>query len=314
MAKNNGKFTLFLMLCMLIFAICFIVGMDKCEYAAKQVNFTDKHNMSTAIQTVRDREQNTSKSVKANGGKIELLCLMYHNIVGNNQKQGDYEVRVNMLEQDFAEIKKLGYTCVNRKKLLEVVDNNKSGKYAMITFDDGFYGVYKYVPKLLEKYDMSCIVSVVGEFMDRQDKIEYKTRCSYMNTNEVKELARNPRVEIAQHSYDYHHIKNGRKGVKIKNGETSDKYIQTFKSDTQKLTDKLKSIGVKTKTYCYPYGEYCKESESVLKNLKYQMTMTCNEHLNYVKGRESLYLLGRLNRSANCQNINNLIAKACNKK
>ena len=121
-----------------------------------------------------------------------------------------------MFEQNIKEIKKLGYTCVNRKKLLEVVDNKKYGKYAMITFDDGFYGVYKYVPKLLEKYDMSCIVSVVGEFMDKQDKIEYKTRCSYMNTNEVKELAKNPRVEIAQHSYDYHHIKNGRKGVKIK--------------------------------------------------------------------------------------------------
>ena len=161
---------------------------------------------------------------------------------------------------------------------------------------------------------MSCIVSVVGEFMDRQDKLDYKTRCSYMNTSEVKELAKNPRVEIAQHSYDFHHIKNGRKGVKIKSGETSDKYMETFKVDTKKLTDKLKGIGVKTKAYCYPYGEYCKESESVLKSLNYQMTMTCNEHINYLKGRESLYLLGRLNRSAKYQNINNLIVKTCNKK
>ena len=72
MAKNNGKFTLFLMLCMLIFAVCFIIGMDKCEYAAKQVNFTDKHNMSTARQIVSDRVQNTSKSVNVKIGRAHV--------------------------------------------------------------------------------------------------------------------------------------------------------------------------------------------------------------------------------------------------
>ena len=313
MAKNNGKFTLFFMLCALVLALCLVIGMDKCEYTAKKAVFETSNRVNTNLveNNINDKKiVNTTASSK----EIEVLCLMYHNVVANTQKQGDYEVRVSTIEQDFIELKKLGYKCVNRKTLSNIVKNKKYGKYAMITFDDGFYGVYKYMPALLEKYNMSCVVSVVGEFMDRQDKLTYKTRCSYMNTSEVKELSKNPRVEIALHSYDYHHIKDGRRGVKIKSGESKEIYKETFKTDTIKLATKLEDIGIKAKTYCYPYGEFCRESENVLKTLNYQMTMTCAEKINYLSEKDSLYLLGRINRSANCKNINNLISKACNKK
>ena len=319
MAKNNGKFTLFFMLFILALTLCLVIGMDKCEFATKKVAFDS--NCKVADYDIDNKSDNnflsmskTSTKDVASGKKIELLCLMYHNVVGNTQKQGNYEVKQSVLEEDFKELKKLGYKCVDRKSLFDIVNKKQTGKYVMITFDDGFYGVYKYVPSLLEKYDMKCLVSVVGEFMDRQDKLTYRTRCSYMNTNEVRELAKNKRVEIAHHSYNLHHIQDGRRGVKIKKDETNDKYTQVFKEDTQKLTSKLNGLGVKVKTYCYPYGEFCRESERVLKGLNYQMTMTCVEKVNYLENKNSLFLLGRINRSANYQNITNLINKACNKK
>lgn len=323
MAKNNGKFTLFFMLFVMVLALCMVVGMDTREHNLKNVSFsayghlvTTFNNNSDKTIACSDKNQKdtdnllqTDKKVSTPKGEIEFLCLMYHNIVSNNQKQGDYEVRVSTVEKDFIELKKLGYQCVGRAQLADIVANQKKGKYVMITFDDGFYGVYKYIPALLEKYKMKCVVSVVGEFMDMEDKKDFKTRCSYMNTKEVATLAKNPRVEIAHHSYEWHHINKNRRGVKIKKDEDFSSYQKLFVSDTNKLSRKLKNIGVKVKSYCYPYGEYCKESEKLLKDMGYTMTMTCNEKINYFSNKKTLYLIGRVNRSAKYADLSSLIAR-----
>lgn len=305
MAKNNGKFILFLLICILVVSFGLLLGGCKYQPSNKKIGTDSSLNSKQASNTKIDSK-----------GKIELLCLMYHNVVGDKQKQGDYEIRESTIERDFAELAKMGYKCVNSKQLFDIVDGKKSGKYVMITFDDGFYGVYKYVPRLLEKYNMQCIVSVVGEFMDKQDKQDkqsVKTRCSYMNTQEVATLAKNKRVEIAHHSYNLHHISGGKRGVKMLPNESNAEYKSRFLTDTQKLDDRLKKIDISMQTYCYPYGEYCKESESMLKNLGYKMTLTCNEKINYPKNKQSLFLLNRINRSAAYANLNELLVSACNK-
>lgn len=266
----------------------------------------------TEINVMPHKIADSKTSAAINPQKIELLCLMYHNVVANGQKQGDYEVSESTLESDFAALKSMGYTCVSGKEIADICDNKRAGKYVMITFDDGFYGVYKYVPKLLEKYDFNCIVAVVGEFIDLAGSQDYKTRCSYMNSAEVAELAKNNRVEIALHSYDLHHIKNGRRGVKIKDGEPEEEYKKTFAADTRKIRTKLVQLGVSSDVYCYPLGEFCRQSESVLKEFGCKMTMTCAQKVNFLQGRKSLYLLGRINRSGKAKDLQNLITIACN--
>lgn len=318
MAKNNGKFTFFLILCILVVAVILIMGVSEKNKISKVSSFGISNNnyankIACASSELSKTNNNANKSLKQENS-IELLCLMYHNVVADNQKQGSYEIRVSALEKDFVELKKMGYQCVDRKNLLSITDKKRYGKYVMITFDDGFYGVYKYVPKLLEKHNMSCIVSVVGEFMDIADKQNFKSRCSYMNTKEVKELAKNQRIEVAHHSYNMHHFGKDRQGVKIRQDENAEEYTNKLMDDTKNLNNKLRSIGINARTYCYPFGAYCKESERLFKELNYQMTMTCNEKINYIKDRNSLYLIGRINRSANYENISNMLLKTCNKK
>lgn len=320
MAKNNGnKFIFLLIICVLAVAVILVMGGDKSGATSKTKNFESITTSETTQNSLQDNKNNSqcSKSVcDVSAGQtysdIELLCLMYHNVVDDNQKQGDYEIRVSALENDFIELKKLGYQCVNSSKLIDIVDNKKYGRYVMITFDDGFYGVYKHLPALLEKYDMFAMVSVVGEYMDWQDKQNYKTRCSYMNTKEVQELSKNSRIEIAYHSYNMHHI-DDRRGVKIKPGESVTDYKNFFGNDTIKLKGKFNGLGITSTVYCYPYGEYCKESENLLKELNFNITMTCTEKINYLSDRQSLYLVGRINRAAKYKNLNNLLLKACNK-
>lgn len=311
MAKNNGKLPLFILLIALIMALCLVIGASNKSITTKTVKFD---NVSIANEQTTNDSKDNEHAPCVKSGKIELLCLMYHNIVADNQAENSYEVRVSTIEKDFIELKDMGYKCVDRGDLLEVIKYKKAGKYVMITFDDGFYGVYKYVPTLLKRYNMNCVISVVGEFMEKADKQNYKTRCSYMNSKEVATIAKNPRVEIAHHSYSLHHIKNGMKGVKIAKGENEFIYKERMFNDTSKLEKKMNGLGVKLNTYCYPYGEYCRQSENVLKELGYSMTMTCNEKINILDNKKNLQLIGRINRAAKYGNIKNLINKTCNKK
>lgn len=233
-----------------------------------------KENNAESIENATSED----KTLKVNGNfKVELLCLMYHNVVAENERENDYEVNWRRIENDFIELKELGYSCVSCAELEEIVKEQRGGRYVMITFDDGFYGVYKYIPPLLEKYDMKCVVAVVGEFMDMADKASKKTRCSYMNSREVQAIAQNTRVEVAHHTYYMHHHTKQSKGAKIRQGESREDYFARLEKDTNLMQKRLAKLGVYSQIFCYPYGDYCSESEQFLREKGFKITMTCVE-------------------------------------
>ena len=54
--------------------------------------------------------------------------------------------------------------------------------------------------------------------------------------------------------------------------------------------------------YTYPFGEYSKESLTVLKELGFRISMTCNEGVNIItRDSECLYFLKRNNRPSNVE-------------
>jgi putative deacetylase len=93
------------------------------------------------------------------------------------------------------------------------------------------------------------------------------------------------------------HSQKGRQGVKIKWGESEEQYEKVFSEDTLKNEEFLKQIGVKPVCFAYPFGRYCKQSEKVLKNLGYKVTLTCEEGKNTITGPDSLFLMKRCNRT-----------------
>ena len=110
MAKNNGKFTFFLILCILVVAVILIMGVSEKNKISKVSSFGISNNnnankIACASSELSKTNNNANKSLKQENS-IELLCLMYHNVVADNQKQGSYEIRVSALEKDFVELKK----------------------------------------------------------------------------------------------------------------------------------------------------------------------------------------------------------------
>ena len=286
--------------------------------SAKEVkienNIAKKRCGSTIINVSEKLERNDyKKRIRINQdrkivGGVPLVVVMYHNIVPNNCRETDYEVTVSSLENDLRYLKDNGYTTLNSVMLSKVISGEISGgKYAMLTFDDGFHSYLKYLPPLLEKYDMQAVASVVGQFSSTAKVSEIRPRCSYLTYEEVSLLRDCGRVEIACHTNNLHSMKD-RKGVRIVDGESKKQYKEMLVNDCYEAEKKLNRIGIVSQCYTYPYGEYCDESEMIVRERGYIMTLTCYEHRNYItKDIECMYLLGRFNRKGAYESLDEIM-------
>lgn len=244
----------------------------------------------------------------------ELAILMYHNIIPDNMKPNKYEVNLKDLEQDFKYIRDKGYTTVLPSQLIAYTRGAKMilpKKIVMVTFDDGFYNYNKYLEPLLNKYDINCVISVVCGFSKFNKNTSATGRYIYMDYDDMESIAKSDRVEIAGHSNDLHWQKDGRLGANKKRGETSADYRQVFMSDCALMENNLSKIGIKLSCYTYPYGAFCSDSEAMLKERGYNMTLVCEEKVNAITpDSKCLYKLGRYNRSGYGRSAEQILAKS----
>lgn len=267
---------------------------------------------ATTLLSVESQGQTTTQT-----GEISQTCLgdltilMYHNTLAKGRKQSVYCINQDSLRRDFQYLKDNGYSVISCKSLIEYVDNGASlpDKAAILTFDDGYLNNMTYALPLLEEFGYSGLFSVVGDYTVF-DKKGGKGGGDfvYFGWDDIAEVAKNTNVEIGLHSYSMHNTRP-RLGVAQLKSESDDEYKQVFSDDTQKLVDKLGELGVTSNIYAYPYGKYTKISESVLKDKGVAMTLTCNEGINHIYGRRSLYLLKRINRDATKGSLGEVLGK-----
>lgn len=241
----------------------------------------------------------------------DLTVLMYHNTLAKGKKQSVYCINQDSLRRDFEYLKQNGYSVISCKKLLECVDGGMPlpDKAVILTFDDGYLNNVTYALPLLEEYGYSGLFSVVGDYT-KFDKYGGKGGGDfiYLGWRDIAQLADNKSVEIGLHSFNLHNTRP-RLGVSQLKGESDEEYSKLFSDDTQALVDKLLTVGVTSEIYAYPFGKYTKLSESVLKDKGVSITLTCNEGVNHIYGRRSLYLLKRINRDATKNSLKEILDK-----
>ncbi len=225
---------------------------------------------------------------------IEVTVLMYHGVV--DKGEGKYVISKDRLEEDIKYLQNYGYEIVGIDGLIAILNGAKirKGKLAVLTFDDGFYGNYKYAIPIMKKYSVSGVFAVVGGYMDDKRLTDKTAKYGYMDEDDVKNASKY--VEIASHTYALHGDK-GRIGVKKLRGESLDEYKRVIQKDFKKNHDKITKItGTKPYIFAYPYGLYNETSEQVLSDMGYICTLTCNEGKNYLTNISDLKLLKRYNR------------------
>ena len=245
----------------------------------------------------------TYASVKASTASKEILVpiLMYHSVLKDPDRSGEYIVTPSTLEYDMIYLRNNGYETVLVKDLIAYVyeDAPLPEKPIVLTFDDGHYNNMVYLLPLLEKYQMKAVISVVGSYTEQFSKADgHNPNYSYLTWGDIKNLEDSGRIEIANHTYDLHE-KGGRKGCNILKGETIAEYRNNLKSDLVKLQSALKEkSGIQPSvTFTYPFGYICPESQKTLEETGFFASLSCYERINQIsKNKGCLYMLGRYNR------------------
>lgn len=233
--------------------------------------------------------------------QIKIPIIMYHSVLKDTNLSGKYVITPDVLEEDIKYLKNNGYQFVSAQNLIDYIDSDSPlpQKPVMLTFDDGFYNNYGYVKPILEKYDAKAVISVVGSYTDEYSESNIANLTyGYLRWNDIYDMFLDDRIEIANHSYDFHSNNKGRNGSKRKKGEGTEEYKQIFYNDTKKAQDRfLDKTGFCPVVYTYPFGAYSKETTDILKEMGFRMSFSCDEGINTItKNPDCLFLLKRYNR------------------
>lgn len=243
-------------------------------------------------------------SVKAfSEEKLSVPIIMYHSILKDDSKSCDYIITPALLEKDLIYLRDYNYTTIVVNDLINYVEKDMQlpPKPVMLTFDDGFYNNLTYVLPLLKKYNMTAVISVVGEYTEQfSENKDENTNYSYLSYENIIKLKHSERVEIGNHSYKMHTDTSERRGAKINPGESLKDYQNLFIADTMKTHFNLmKNCNITPNVYAFPYGFYTDDAMKSLKGMGYKAAFICAEKPNYItRDRDCLFGLNRYNRPA----------------
>ncbi len=258
----------------------------------------------------------TPQSLKADSKKVEdttvkLPVAMYHHILKDTARLGDYVISPTQFEEDLKYIQKSGYQTISTTELLEFIEQGTPlpEKPILITFDDGYESVHEYAYPLLKKYDMKAVVAIIGKHTDVFSKEEQGKHINYshLSWNQLREMQQSGVFEIQNHSYDMHGDQSCKRfGTKIKRGESEEQYNVALEKDVGGLSQQIeREIGIKPILFAYPFGIICKESKPILKELGFKIILSCEEKVNKLKSySDTPIYLKRYNRASRYSTFN----------
>jgi len=255
--------------------------------------------------------------------KYTLLFIILISLTSFCFAKGELKVPILMLHSFTDKIENTNYTTITKDKFREVIGVLKAHGYENISFeelskyvkgeielnekvyliaiDDGYKNNYTYIYPILKENNISALISIVGWSVGRETMLDDITPIiPHFNWNELNEMLASGVVEVGNHTFDMHkcneYDSNERKGVLQKENESDNLYAHRFKRDINKLSELiLENCGIKEKVFCYPYGFYNDNTEKMLDEMGYEITLTTDEGVNYLTQGASLKKLKRIN-------------------
>ena len=235
---------------------------------------------------------------------INVPILMYHHF--DDAVSSDMIVKEETFEMHMRTLKDAGYTAITFDELIAYVETDAKlhEKVVCITMDDGYLSNYEIAYPILQKYNMNATIFVVGAAVGwtryRETDHPYIPKFTWA---QGLEMLRSGTIDIQCHTYDMHHWPPFEIGDRVIRpdfmpieGESEEEYRLTLEGDIKafKLLSKIE-LGKEPFAFAYPSGKYCDQSERILKEQGFKVTLTTRSHSNRVikNSPESLYLLGR---------------------
>lgn len=217
---------------------------------------------------------------------LEIPVFVYHDIV-NNESEIEYDYMQTTKERFEEQIKGLqdyGYHFITYDELQKYKNHEikLSKKSCLLTFDDGFKGVYENAFPIAKKYNIPFTIFIIINNMDTP---------GYLTWNQTEEMDKSGIVTVASHSMNHDDFS-------LKDVENAVNDVeQTYNVIEEKLGKQ------KQKIFTYPYGLYTEEEIVELEKRGYIQNLTDNKinksknidmarlHRSYPLGDSSLKVL-----------------------
>lgn len=187
----------------------------------------------------------TSKKMYYIGEKnLHLPIYTYHQIVENaDEIEIDYmQTTYKNFQKQINGLLKIGYTPITYKDLIDFKNGSKTiaGRSCIITFDDGYKSVFKYVYPFIKEKNIPITLFIVNNLVGSD---------GYMTWDELNEMYESGLVSIYSHGLN--HLEYDKFGSDILLKETEESY-----KDIKNNLDDEKIL----KIFAYPCG-YCTDDE-----------------------------------------------------
>lgn len=242
----------------------------------------------------------TAASAVAWRGKeesVEVPIVMYHSVLRDEARHGQYVISPDELESDFTWLKAHGYTPVLIQDLIAYTHGGSlPEKPIVLTFDDGYYNNYVYAYPLAQRLGCKFVLSVIGYWADHYtDTGEENAYYSHATWGRLTEMVDSGLVELQNHSYNLHTTDGARFGAKRIPGEDAASYAQMLRADLGKTQAAVEAHTGKAPTaFTYPFGAYNESTAQIVRDMGFACTLTCAEKVNVLtREPESLFGLGR---------------------
>lgn len=195
-----------------------------------------------------------------NEKNLDIPIFVYHNIVADDSEiQYDYmQTSKDTFEKQIKGLKDIGYNFITYEQLQKYKNNEikLKKKSCIITFDDGYQGVYENAYPIAKKYNIPFTMFLVIDSVETGGRITW---------DEAKEMQESGLVTIASHSMDHPDFSKLTVDEAVKNVNESYSIIE------EKLGEQ------KVKIFTYPYGLYTDEELNNLEKEGYIQNLTDNK-------------------------------------
>lgn len=192
---------------------------------------------------------------------LQIPVFVYHDIV-KDESQIEYDY-MQTTEENFKKqilgLMKLGYKPISYQDLVDYKEGKKAiSKWSfLITFDDGYTGVYEYAYKLAKEYNIPMTSFAISDCVGASS--------SYYTWEQAKEMHDSGLISIYSHGYTHAQYNN----------ETKEKLVEQTEQAYAELREKLGDENL-LKVFTYPYGLYTDEEREALWEKGYVQNLTDN--------------------------------------
>ena len=197
------------------------------------------------LEKIVDRMESVCLSILTVYHRREIPVIYYHKVIKDQSDAGKNGIYVTckQFEGHLNYLKKNNYKSVTIEQALELKYKNEWGRYAVITFDDGYEDNYLNAFPLLKKYGFNAEIFLVAGLTNNEwDKNGGEPDSPMLKKEQIIEM----------HNY----------GVKF--GSHTLKHADLTKCDDNKKEEEIagskksleEKLGIEINSIAYPYGNY----------------------------------------------------------